>query len=180
MRLPLWDILARSREGSIMEEKDFDLLIFRKTQELQKKYGIKYDPEKPLDLTGELADRVYQAGVEFFLDVGTYCTNTHRVIKVTEQELQAELASCPEELVLGQGNEQVKMVHRDVEGTQEPIVGAEIQTLPYSDEEMMFKIIKGCAMDRCVDGVWGGVLLKIDGKYDVVAGAHRSASGAYR
>jgi methylamine--corrinoid protein Co-methyltransferase len=160
----------RSKQGPIVEEKIFDMSIFSRTQELQKKYGIKYDPDKPVDITGEMADRVYQAGVELFLEGGTYCTPPRRVIRVSEQELQAELDSCPKEVVLGQGEDQVKMVHRDVEGTQEPIVIAGIQTIPYSDEEMMFKIYKGCAMDRCVDGIWGGILLKLDGEYDIVAG----------
>jgi len=170
MRLPLWEILLRTKKGPIVEEKAFDLSIFRKAQELQKKYDIKYDPEKPLDINGGLADRAYQAGVEFFLDIGTYCTTTHRVIRLTERELQAEIASCPDELELGQGEDRVKAVHRDVEGQQEPVVVAGIQTIPFSDEEMMFKITKGCAMDRCIDGIWGGILLRIDGKYDVVAG----------
>jgi methylamine---corrinoid protein Co-methyltransferase len=170
MRLSLWEILLRTKEGPIVEEKQFDLSIFRKAQELQKKYNIKYNPEEPLDLNGELADRVYQAGVEFFLDTGTYCTNTHRVIRLTKQELQAEIASCPDELELGEGEDRVKAVHRDVEGNQEPVVVAGIQTIPFSNEEMMFKILKGCAMDRCINGIWGGILLKIDGKYDVIAG----------
>jgi len=170
MRLPLWEILLRTKEGPIIEEKKFDLSIFKKVQELQQKYDIKYDPEKPLDVDGNLADRVYQAGVEFFLDIGTYCTSTRRVIKLTEQELQAEIVFCPNELELGQGEDRVKVVHRDVEGDQEPIVVAGIQTIPFSDEEMMFKITKGCAMDYCIDGIWGGVLLKIEDKYDVIAG----------
>lgn len=170
MRLPLWEILLRAKEGPIIEEKEFDLSIFKKVQELQKKYYIKYEPEKPLDLNGDLADRVYQAGTEFFLDIGTYCMTTRRVIKVTEQELQAEITSCPDELELGQGKDKVRVVHRDVEGNQEPLVIAGIQTLPFSDDEMMFKITKGCAMDHCVDGIWGGFFLKIDGKYNVIAG----------
>jgi len=170
MRLPLWEILLRTKEGPIIEEKKFDLSIFKKVQELQQKYDIKYDPEKPLDVDGNLADRAYQAGVEFFLDIGTYCTTTRRVIKLTEQELQAEIASCPDALELGQGEDRVKVLHRDVEGDQEPIVVAGIQTTPFSNEEMMFKITEGCAMDYCIDGIWGGVLLKIEGKYDVIAG----------
>ncbi|MBA7480444.1 hypothetical protein ES707_15901 [subsurface metagenome] len=170
MRLSLWEILLRTKEGPIIEEKQFDLSIFKKVQELQQKYDIKYDPEKPLDVDGDLADRVFQAGVAFFLNIGTYCITTRRVIKLTEPELQAEIASCPDELELGQGTDKVKMLHRDVEGNQEPVVVAGIQTAPFSDEEMMFKITKGCAMDYCIDGIWGGVLLKIEGKYDVIAG----------
>jgi len=170
MRLSVWEILLRTKEGPIIEEKQFDLSIFKKVQELQQKYDIKYDPEKPLDVDGNMADRVYQAGVEFFLNIGTYCTTTRRVIKLTEQELQAEIDSCPDALELGQGEDRVKVVHRDVEGDQEPIVVAGIQTIPFSNEEMMFKITKGCAMDYGIDGIWGGVLLKIEGKYDVIAG----------
>lgn len=170
MRLSLWEILLRTKEGPIIEEKQFDLSIFKKVQALQQKYDIKYDSEKPLDVDGNLADRVFQAGIEFFLDIGTYCTTTRRVIKLTEPELQAEIASCPDELELGEGTDKVKMLHRDVEGNQEPIVVAGIQTAPFSDDEMMFRITKGCAMDRCIDGIWGGVLLKIEGKYDIIAG----------
>lgn len=170
MRLPLSDILKRSKEGPIVNEKDFDLSIFKKTQELQTKYDIKYEPENFVDVSGELADRVFQAGKELFLDIGTYCTPPRRVIKLSEHELQQELSSCPHEIYLGQGDDRVKMSSRDVEGKQDAIVVAGIQTAPFSDEESMFKIYKGCASDQCVDGIWGGVLLKIDGKYDVIAG----------
>jgi methylamine--corrinoid protein Co-methyltransferase len=169
MKIPLPEILLRSKEGPFMEEKQFDLALFKKTQELQKKYQIKYDPDKPLDTEGDLADRVYQAGIELFTELGTFCVTTNRVIRVTEKDLLASIDACPEEIELGQGNERVKMAHRDVEGDQEVVVVAGIQTAPFSDEESMFLIYKGCAMDRCVDGIWGGILLKIDGKYDVVA-----------
>ena len=171
MRLPLWEILARSKQGPIIEEKQFDLSIFRKGEELKQKYGINYNPEEPIDVTGEIADRVFHAGVEFFLNIGTYCINTRRVIKISEQELLDELAVCPQEIELGQGDDRVTLLHRDVEGKQEPIVVAGIQTAPFSNEEMMFTISRICALDRCVDGIWGGILLKIDNIYDVIAGA---------
>ncbi len=171
MRLPLWEVLARSKKGPIIEEKQFDLSIFWKGQELQKKYGIKYNPEEPLDVTGEMADRVFHAGVEFFLSIGTYCINTKRIITISEQELLDELAVCPQQIELGWGDDRVTLLHRDVEGKQEPIVVAGIQTAPFSNEEMMFTISRGCALDRCVDGIWGGILLKIDSIYDVIAGA---------
>lgn len=170
MTLPLGEILARSKHGPIVEEKAFDMALFKKTQELQKKYHIIYDPEHPLDCDGSLADRVFQAGVELFLDQGAYCTPPRRVIRVTEQELSKALEDCPKEVILGQGDDRVSMAHRDVEGSQNAVVVAGIQTAPFSDEEMMFTIYKGCAMDRCVDGIWGGILLKLDNTWDVIAG----------
>jgi len=170
MGLTLSEILLRSKEGPIIEEKQFDLSIYKKTQELQKKYGIRYDPNHPLDATGDLADRVYQAGCELFADIGAYCTTTRRAIKVTEKELHDEIAVCPDEIELGQGQDRVKMLHRSVEGSEKPVVVAGIQTAPYSDEGTMFTIYRLCAMDRCVDGIWGGILLTIDGTYEVIAG----------
>jgi methylamine--corrinoid protein Co-methyltransferase len=109
MRVSFWEILRRSKEGPFIEEKQFDLSIFKKTQELQKKYGIKYDPQKPLDRDGDLSDRVYQAGLELFLDLGTYCPTTKRVIRVTEEELKSEIESCAEVISLGQGEDKVEM-----------------------------------------------------------------------
>jgi len=171
MVLPLWEILRRSKSGPIIEEKQFDLSIFKKTQELQKKYDSKYNPEEPVDVDGALADRIFQAGFEFYLEIGSYCVNTHRVILLSKQEVLDELDATPSSIVLGQGEDQVTLLHRKVEGTEEPMVVAGIQTAPFSNEEMMFTISKGCAMDRCVDGIWGGILLKIDGIYDVIAGS---------
>ena len=147
MRLPLWEILIRSKNGPIIEEKQFDLSIFKKGQELQKKYGIEYNPEQPLDVTGEMADRVFHAGMEFFLSIGTYCINSRRIIRVSEQELLDELAVCPQQIELGQNDDRVILMHRDVGGKQEPIVVAGIRTAPFSNEEMMFTISRGCALD---------------------------------
>ncbi len=170
MGLTLSEILRRSKEGPIIEEKQFDLSIYKKTQALQKKYGIRYDSHQPLDLTGELADRIYQAGWELFLDLGAYCTTTRRAIKVTEEELRDAIVSCPDQIELGEGPDRVQMVHRAVEGSEKAVVVAGIQTAPFSDEKTMFTIYRLCAMDRCVDGIWGGILLKMDGNYEVIAG----------
>jgi methylamine--corrinoid protein Co-methyltransferase len=165
------EILLRSKKGPFVEEKEFDMSLFKTTQELQKKFDIRYDPEQPLDLDGMVADRLFEAGVELYLNQGTYCSTTHRVIKVSEKELSTAIASCPEAIELGQGADRVRMAHRDVEGDQEPVVVAGIQTAPFSDEQMMASIYEGCARDACVDGIWGGILLKIEGRYEVVAGA---------
>jgi methylamine--corrinoid protein Co-methyltransferase len=165
------EIVARTKQGPLVEEKEFDMSLFRHTQELQKSYDIHYDPDQPLDLDGSMADRLFEAGVELYLRQGTYCSTTHRVIKASREELFAAIQACPEAVELGQGDDTVQMVHREVEDAQEPVVVAGIQTAPFSDEQMMFTIYQGCAGDRCVDGIWGGILLTIDGTYEVVAGA---------
>jgi methylamine--corrinoid protein Co-methyltransferase len=63
------------------------------------------------------------------------------------------------------------MAHRGVEDHEtEPIVCAGIQTAPYSDEETQLLVYELCARDRCVDGIWGGLVTRVGGRYDVVAG----------
>ena len=154
MKTSFQEILTRTKEGPIIEEKAFDLSIFNKTQELQKKYHIRYNPETPLDTKGEMADRVYQAGIELFLDIGTYCTTTRRAVKVTEKELFAEINACSMEIELGQGEDCVKMVHRQVESDVEPIVvaGVVVNYVPFDDNV--------CSSFQ-VNGILGGATYNI-------------------
>jgi len=79
--VPLWEIIARSREGTRVEEKAFDMNIFRTASHLKQQFGIRYDPEAPVPADDDMADRLFVAGLQFFLEIGTYCMNTGRVIK---------------------------------------------------------------------------------------------------
>lgn len=169
--LTIWDVIDRAKNGEKIDENKFDMSIFRAVQAIRKDFDIKYDPNVPIPADDNMADEVYRAGLKLYLQLGSYCTNTGRVIRFSEQEVQEALDKAPSELILGEGQDSVKMVHRSVEGNEEPIVAAGIQTAFYSDKEMMFKVYKGCAEDRCVDGIWGGVLGNIDNKYEVLAGA---------
>ncbi len=170
MKVPFEEILLRTKESPIIDEQAFDMSLFKKTQALQEQYDITYNPENPLDIDGALADRVFEAGVELYLDLGTYCASTRRVVKLSKEEFLAEIGDAPESIDLGDGDDRVSMVHRDVEDSRPPVVVAGVQTAPFSDEEMMHTIYKGCALDSCVDGIWGGILLRINGKYEVIAG----------
>ena len=171
MTVPFWEILNRSKSGPIVEEKQYDLALFKKTQELQKKYGIKYDPAKPVDVEGEHGRPDLCSGDGTLSRPRDLLYDDQTGDQGFRRRIEGRDPSRPEAVEMGQGRDRVKMVHREVGGPQEPIVIAGIQTIPFSDEEMMFKISRGCAMDRCVDGIWGGILLKIDGRYDVVAGS---------
>ena len=167
----LWDVVERARNGERVEEKEFDLSIFKRLQPLIKEYGIKYDPTNPICLDDEMNDRVFEAAVRFYVEQGTYCTNTGRVIKFTELELRDGLMAAPSSVSFGEGDDRVVMSHRGVADPEtEPVVCAGIQTLPYSDEDTQLTVYELCARDRCVDGIWGGLVTRVDGKYDVIAG----------
>lgn len=163
MIISILEVLQRSQTGERVTEHDFDLSIFRETEKLKKELDIRYDPQSPIASEDRLADELFKAGMKFFIDIGVYCINTRRVIKFTEKEVREALRDAPSQITFGQGRDSVVVSSLKIEGSRKPIVGAGIQTIPYSDEETMFKMCKLCAQDRCIDGIWGGVLKKING-----------------
>jgi methylamine--corrinoid protein Co-methyltransferase len=87
------DIIDRALDGAIIAGKDYDLKLFVPTaRRLTKEYDIKYDPQTLVPADDDLADRLWQAGVEFFLQVGVYCPDTERRITFTQDEVGRTLA----------------------------------------------------------------------------------------
>ncbi|MCL5027319.1 MAG: monomethylamine:corrinoid methyltransferase [Chloroflexi bacterium] len=170
MAIPIFEVLERAREGERVEEKTFDMRIFRTAERLRKEYSLKYDPGNPVPTDDVMADRVYQAGVQLYEEVGTYCVDTGRVLRFTRSEIEEALAEAPSELVLGAGSDKARLVHLSCDGTQEPGIFGGIQTAVFSSEAMASRIISECARDKCIDGVWGGVVTRVDDTYDMVAG----------
>ncbi len=172
MRYSVWEIIEMFQQtGERMAEKDFDMSIFRSNERLRRQYDIRYDPAHPLPSDDDMADRLFQAALDFYTEVGTFCVNSGRRVRFSRQDILDALDACPTSRVVGEGADAVTYVHRDVEGWQEPMVTGGIQTALYSNDEMCFKIYKGCAQDRVIDGLWGGMVARIEGKRPVVAGA---------
>ncbi|MFZ4439257.1 MAG: monomethylamine:corrinoid methyltransferase [Syntrophales bacterium] len=170
MSVSFWEMIERSRTGEKMEEKGFDLSIFKSVQRLIKKYNIKYDKAQPLPKDDDLADAVMAAAIEFYSEIGTFCINTARVIRFTEREIREGLDALPSEVTLGEGREVVTLRNLKVEGVVEPVVIGGLQTAIYSSEEMMYLISKATAEEPSIDGLWGGGLKFIDGQYPIIAG----------
>ena len=64
------ELYRRATSGEICAEKDFDLRRFiPAVRRLVKKYGIAYDPATPVPADDDLADRLWEAGRELFLDL---------------------------------------------------------------------------------------------------------------
>jgi len=76
-------------------------------REVVKKYNIKFDPETPCPWDDDLTDRIYQAALEFYSKVGTYCVDTERVIRFTKEEIEEAVYECPKEAYFGEGPDRV-------------------------------------------------------------------------
>ncbi len=61
---------------------------------------------RSLSSDDNLADRLFDAAVEFFIKVGVYNCDTGRVINFKEKELFEALEATPDQIVWGQGRDQ--------------------------------------------------------------------------
>ena len=109
----LWEMMERSKTGPHMDEEDFLPKLFTPTlRELIKKYEIKYDPETPVPTDDHMADRIWQAAWELFREVGVYNTDTHRMIRVSDEEIKEALYTAKREYIVGSGKDAVSGKYR--------------------------------------------------------------------
>lgn len=121
MKGKLFKYWNRAENGPMMTEKDFDLKVYwPKLQEVVKKYKIEYNPDEVVPQSVELADNIFKAARELFLECGVFCTSSERVIKFEESELNEMLDRFPSETVLGEGKDAVKITHRGLNPKEPP------------------------------------------------------------
>jgi hypothetical protein len=119
-----WEVADRAiNTGSLMKMKDFDMKIFKVASQLVKEYGVKYDPKVPIPSDNALADRLFEAGLKLYLEVGTYCIDTERVIRFSEEEIRealADLKRAPDGIDIGEGVEKRRLFKRTSETRENP------------------------------------------------------------
>ncbi len=85
----LIDIYRRTTSGEKVDESSYDLdYVYFGLEDVKEKYDIKYSPENPVSADDDLADRVFNAAVEFFEKTGMYCSDTGRIVKFTREEIE--------------------------------------------------------------------------------------------
>jgi methylamine--corrinoid protein Co-methyltransferase len=116
----IWEVMGRSESGPYIREEEYDWRVGLTARKLVKKYGIRYDPEQVVPADDDLADRVYQASLELFLELGTFCRDTSRLVKFSREEVEQALKHAPRSVTYGQGKDQAVMVYRGVEDCTPP------------------------------------------------------------
>ncbi|MEM3657513.1 MAG: monomethylamine:corrinoid methyltransferase, partial [Candidatus Hadarchaeum sp.] len=107
MPLTFWDVLDRAiNTGEKLSPMEFDKKVWSTTSRILKEHpDIKYNPQTPVPTDESLADEIWEAALEAYLDLGTYCINTERVIKFSESEIKEGLSEVQSEVPIGAGNE---------------------------------------------------------------------------
>ncbi|MBM3145055.1 MAG: monomethylamine:corrinoid methyltransferase, partial [Chloroflexi bacterium] len=147
----LLEVLGRAETGPIIEEKEFEAkLIPSAVKRLIGKYGVKFDRRVIVPCDDDLVDRIFQAGLEFAVEVGMYCQDTNRCITWTEAEYLEGLRSCPGEAVMGTGNDTVRIKPRMPESERTPTFVGGPFGVPVP-EEMFVPIMLSYAQEPLID-----------------------------
>ncbi|MHC4103629.1 MAG: monomethylamine:corrinoid methyltransferase [Planctomycetota bacterium] len=107
------DVIDRAATGPMMTQKDFDIKLFIPSlRKVLKKYDLKRKSEEVVNTDDSYADRVFEAAVEFYSEVGTYITDTERIIKFSKSEILEAVDDAPKEAYFGEGPDRCVMKGR--------------------------------------------------------------------
>ncbi len=177
--LPIAEIYHRAESGPSMAQESFDLdVVYAAARKLCDKYRIAYRPETPVPSDDDLADRVYQAAVDFVVEVGVYCPDTARVIRFTRAEALQAMAQSRGRCVMGEGKERRVWTPRKPDSRTEPWyhVGTGIVN---TDERIAFQLVSSYAAIGRADSLSVPALGNIGGR-PVVSGTPTEILGAVR
>ncbi|MFX1513339.1 MAG: monomethylamine:corrinoid methyltransferase [Promethearchaeota archaeon] len=151
----LLDVISKAETGPICMERDFDLKILRKAlNTVINEYDIKYNPNTLIPNDNSLADDVFSAALDLYLETGTYCSSTHRQIKFDDVEIKEALRDAPEQISFGEGIDAREMTHRHVEDQIPPLCltsgGCEVS------EDIYIAMVQSYAQNPLADTISGG------------------------
>lgn len=161
-----YDFYDRAKVGEKCTQDDWDLMkIPMKAMELKQKYGLDFKGEFiPTDK--DMMEKLFQAGFEMLLDLGIYCTDTHRIVKYTEDEIWDAINNVQKEFVLGTGRDAVRVSKREVGDKKKPIIQGGPTGSPIS-EDVFMPVHMSYALEKEVDTIVDGVMTSVRGKAPV-------------
>ncbi|MFQ5806455.1 MAG: monomethylamine:corrinoid methyltransferase [Phycisphaerae bacterium] len=154
----------RGNRGERVNQRDFDLNhVYRNMKRLIEEFELRYDAAEPVPADDALADRVFDAAVEFIAASGVYFQDAGRVARFTRNEVLAAAADHPGEVRLGSGAEARTLRPRKPDGNTRPWchVGSGIVA---SSERLAEQIVRGNASIETADSMSVNALDKIDGR----------------
>jgi len=161
----LLEMLDRAHNGPLLPQDDWDLeIIPTKVAERLAAHRLEKscDRTNPVNCDDSLADEFYQAGVELALEIGMYCIDTERVIKLSEEEIADAIATQPVEVSLGSGSDRIVRRSRRPEDGQPSMFTALVGT-PLS-EDIYLDVTTAIAAIPEIDQLSGCTLATVYGR----------------
>jgi methylamine--corrinoid protein Co-methyltransferase len=114
-------MLDRTTTGPIMREEEFETELFPTVMaDVVDRHKISWDPDEPIMSDPDMADEIFQAGVELLLEVGLYCKDTKRIVKFSEDEIKEVIHSRKHEVTLGKDRDAITLKPRAPGDPQHP------------------------------------------------------------
>jgi len=174
------DVLKQIHSGTICSERDFDLKIFApRLQETLKACNARYDPENPVPEDDGLADDLWNAAMDFYCDVGTYCIDTERIVKFDENEIAQTLRTAPCEFIFGEGKQRKTLTQRKPEDKLPPWCFLGAGGAAVSSEENLLSLVQSYAAIPVIDSLTSPALTTVDG-VRITGGSPLEIYGAIR
>ena len=147
--ISLLEIAERTQKGPKVEDKDWNLGLFRQMANLAKKYEISYPKDGSwFNLDDSLPPRVFQAALDFLSETGIYCVTTGRVVKLTREEILEALQESPAEVTVGEGRDARVLKQRRIE-EREAVNHIPALHAPYSEELAPLAVKSYAEMASC-------------------------------
>jgi methylamine--corrinoid protein Co-methyltransferase len=162
-----------------MSAETFDLdVVYANARKVCEKYKIVYDPQNPIPSDDDLADRVFQAALDFVADVGAYCPDTSSVIKFTRDEALEAVANARGRCIMGEGKDRYVWTPRKPDSNTAPWyhVGTGIVN---TDERISSNLVKAYAGIKQANSMSVPALETIDGQ-PIISGTPTEILGAIR
>jgi methylamine--corrinoid protein Co-methyltransferase len=173
------EVLHRAETGPMQEEADFERRVLAPAiQQAIKAYDIRYDKSVIVPADDDLADRVFQAGLDVAAEVGLYCQSTSRRIVWTRAELEDGLRWCPDQVVMGEGNDAVLIRCRRPEDRTRVVISGGAYGVPVP-EHLYIPISLSFLKEPVIDSTDNGSLETVYG-HPVKAGSPWEALAARR
>jgi hypothetical protein len=175
------EVTDRALKGPVCKERDFDLKIFsKKLIDITKEYGIRYDPPNPTPSDNTLADAVFQAAMKFYVEVGTYCLDTGRIIKFKEEEVKDALKSASPSIQFGEGRDARVLRSRKPDCANPPWISAGAVGIAVSNEEIFSSLMRAYVeYTPLMNSLCTACITSIDG-YPVRLGDPSEVEGSMR
>jgi methylamine--corrinoid protein Co-methyltransferase len=135
--ISFWEVVGRSERGTLIDEDVFNRRIYELANEMVEKYDIKYDPDVLVPADDDLADRMYEAAMDLFLELGVYCRDTGRLMEFTRDEVEWAVKHAPDSVIYGQGRDVRVMKSRGVEDPEPPFCNMTSVGTPVAEERFV-------------------------------------------
>lgn len=159
----LLDILDRCLTGPSVDEQEFDRQVAKGIRRAVKEYDIRVDRTHVVNLDDALADRVWQAALDFLSGCGVYCQSTNRSIRYSRKEIEQILRDAPSEVLLGEGTDARLDRCRRVEDPRTPLIMGGPIGSPIS-EELFLPAMQSYVQEPRVDVVCAATPLTVEGR----------------